>query len=281
MGCEDALAPRVHYEVPFSMYGVLSPDLETQSIRVYVLEDFPTLEVPNPDDLQVTSIDLGTGERVTWRDSTLVDPNGQRELVFRANIPVEFGRRYRIEVLRYSDGARSSAEVRIPDPVEVRIADESNPSAMGVVVEGRNIRALKPEVEYRMSDVLPDCTILRNRFSYEGRERAVEEGWRVDINLVVDRFDILFDCNGITMFVPGPCPPNYIALSSLDLHVLVGDAEWDPPGGFLDPNILSEPTVMSNVENGFGFIGAGYRIVEALDPSRETLESACFRLAGS
>lgn len=64
MGCNENLAPRQPYdEVPLSIYGVLSPDLDTQSVRIYPLEDFSTLGSSEPLDLNVTSTDLQSGNR--------------------------------------------------------------------------------------------------------------------------------------------------------------------------------------------------------------------------
>jgi hypothetical protein len=54
----------------------------------------------------------------------------------------------------------------------------------------------------------------------------------------------------------------------------VGDEVWNPPGGAIDPTILSQPNAMTNVEKGFGFIGAGYRVVAPLFPSRKAVEYA-------
>jgi len=276
-GCEENLAPRDPFEAPFSLYGVLSPDLAMQSIRVYPLEDFPTLGTPEPLHAHVFSTDLETGERRTWQDTVLVEPNGQHEYLYWSAFRAAYGHRYRVEAVRRSDGAMSFAEVRVPDPVTVRIADDRDASAVQVLIEGEGIRALKPEAEYILANLAPGCEVLRNRFSYAGRERRVEGGWRVDINMVADRFDILFNCGGITVFAHPFCPPFFLLLRALDLHVLVGDVAWDPPGGLFDPDILSEHTTMTNVENGFGFIGAGYRIVAPLFPSEEALEYACFR----
>jgi len=277
-GCEENLAPRAHYDaVPFTVYGVLSPDLDTQSVRLYVPEDFPTLGSPEPLDVDVTSTDLYTGERRAWRDTVLVDPNGQHEHVFWSPFRAAFGHAYRVEVVRRADGARSVAEVRIPEPVTVRIVNEGDP-LVEVLIEGENIRALKPEAEYDVD--IGDCQIVRNRFSYQGRERRVEDGWRFTLNLVVDNRNILWDCVGITQFLPTPCPPYYHRLRALNLHVLIGDAVWDPPDGVFDPHLLSQPQALSNVENGFGFIGAGYRIVAPLRPSEEALALACFIYVG-
>jgi hypothetical protein len=277
-GCEEDLVSRDHVAAPFSIYGVLSPDLTTQSIRVYPLEDIPTLGSPEPLDVNVVSTDLETGERLTWRDTVLVEPNGQHEYIYWAPFRAEFGHEYRVEVVRRADGARSFAEVRVPEPVIVRIVNDRDAAAMQVLIEGERIRVLKPELVYTLANIASGCQVIRNRFSYQGRERRVEAGWRVDVNLVVDRSDILFECNGLTVFPPPYCPP-FLHLRSLDLNVLVGDVAWDPAGGVLDPDLLSEHNTMTNVENGFGFIGAGYRTVAPLYPSNEALEYACFAYA--
>lgn len=82
VGCEENLAPPEHFDELFTMYGVLSPDLDTQSVRVYPMEDIPTLGSPEPLDVDLTSTDLTTGQRRTWRDTVLAEPDGAHEYVF-------------------------------------------------------------------------------------------------------------------------------------------------------------------------------------------------------
>jgi len=281
LGCEENLAPREPFGRPFSLYGVLSPDLPIQSIRLYPLEDFISLGSPKPPEVDVASTDLHTGERRTWRDTVLVDPNGQHEYIFWSPFRAEFGHTYRVEAVRRSDGATSHAEVRIPPPVRVRLVDDRDASALQVLIEGENIRALKPEAEYavRAAGALENDTstvpIFHYVVSYEGRERAVEQGWQVNFNMVVDFGKLVplysADIGGpLGKFCEG------LALYGLELHVLVGDAVWDPPGGVFDFDILVHPQTLSNVENGFGFIGGGYRVAESVFPSREAVEYACF-----
>lgn len=94
------------------MYGVLTPDRDTQSVRIYLPEDFPTLGSPEPLDVNVTSTDQQSGERRTWKDSVLVQPNGQYEHVFWSPFRAEFNREYRVEAVRRSDGATSFADRR-------------------------------------------------------------------------------------------------------------------------------------------------------------------------
>src|SRR5690606_2357407 len=48
-------------------------------------------------------------------------------------------------------------------------------------------------------------------------------------------------------------------LLTMEMEVLVGDTAWAPPGGAFDEETLADPRVFTNVANGFGFVGAGYR----------------------
>lgn len=275
LGCREDLARRDTSDSPFSMYGVMSPQLEIQSIRVYSVESFPTLGSTEPLDADVFSTDLQTGEHVAWRDSVIEESSGQYAHVFWAEFRAEYGHEYRIEAVRRSDGEASVVDVRVPEAVNVTVVDESNPGATVIRIDGKEIRPLKSEVIYRIANVNPECRVLVDRFSYEGDEYASGDGWQLDINLSSDRFDILFDCGGITIAPLPYCPP-YVGLDGIDLHFIVGDTDWNPPNGIFDGHILSEPNVMSNVQNGFGFVGAGYRHAARIELSRQALERACF-----
>lgn len=280
-GCQENVVSRDHFDTPFSIYGVISPQLDTQSVRVYPLEDFPTLGSPAPPDANVSSTDLETGEQVPWRDSVHVDPNGQHEYIYWALFRAEYGHRYQIDVLRRSDGARSFAEVRVPEPVTVRIIDDTDASRMQVLIEGEGIRALSPEVTYIFSGTSEGCEPLVDQFSYEGYEQPVDNGWIVPVNMVSDRFDLLFNCGGVTVFPRNFCPPYYIGLKWIELDMIIGDHSWDPPAGVFDPNVVSHPTTMTNVENGFGIVAAGFRVTAKLFPSEAALQHACFTYGDS
>lgn len=266
--CTENVAPRDSFEAPFTIYGVLSPDLDTQSVHVYVPEKIPTLGSAELD-VQVFSTDLESGERRTWTDSIIVQTNGQYEHVFWAHFRAEFDREYRIEAVRRFDGARSYADVRIPPQVRVRINEETVP-LLQVFVEGEDVRVLESEFEYIVGSPEGGAGEFSITIDYSAREQRVEEGWKVVANMIVDYGEIRFIV-GAQNLCRGA-----IALDTLKFHVLVGDGTWDPPGGIFDANVLAVPDVMANVENGFGFIGGGYRITELLFPSREAVESACF-----
>ena len=47
-----------------------------------------------------------------------------------------------------------------------------------------------------------------------------------------------------------------ISLAGLGLRITLLDEAFVPPGGVFDPDVLSQPGTLSNVENGFGFVGS-------------------------
>lgn len=267
VGCEEDLASQADTSKPFTLYGVMSPDLDTQAVRIYPVEGVPTLGSPEQLGADVYSINLETGEREIWKDSVLLEPNGQFAHVFWAPFRPEFGRTYRVEAVRRSDGAMSFAEVRIPPPATVRI-DESDAPHLHVIVEGEQIRASQPIAEYVIGAGEP---WRRYEVSYVGTEDEIAGGWTVTFNMIVDYDLIRFHIRS----GDGYCF-DYVPLYGLTLHMLVGDAVWNPPGGLFEPNVLSVGRTMNNVENGYGFIGGGYALEKSLRLSQEAVELACF-----
>jgi hypothetical protein len=69
---------------------------------------------------------------------------------------------------------------------------------------------------------------------------------------------------------------NGLALMGMELRVLIGNESWIPPGGEFDPNVLVQPGTLRNVQNGLGFVGAGYNQDFALYPSQQSLDDTWF-----
>jgi len=67
----------------------------------------------------------------------------------------------------------------------------------------------------------------------------------VRANLVIDRVAVEDSIN-----IAGT------ALVGVGISITVLNVEFDPPGGAFDPEVLAQPGTFTNVENGFGFIGA-------------------------
>ena len=272
VGCKEDLASRDHNEMPFSLYGVISPDLRTQSIRVYLVEDFPPATYAEILDVTVTSVDLDTGIQWTWQDSLVAETGGLHEHVFWAPFRAEYGHRYRIEARRDADGSSSWVEVRVPPKVAVYLNDD-DANALQVFIEGEDIQLHKPVVDYAVSPV--GGYQLRIPVNHDRKKTPVEGGWNVVVDLAGNRYYVQGQYAAITQ-APIGIRCSVLRLHEMVFEAIIGDAVWDPPGGAFDPDILSLPGVMDNVENGIGFVGGGYRINELLFPSREAVEDACF-----
>lgn len=285
LGCEEDLNLRANYPAPFTLYGVISPDLDTQSVRIYPLDNFPRLGLNLPHGISLTSHDLETGELVVWQDTILTKPNGQQDLAFWASLQIHYGRSYRIEATRQSDNATSYAVVNIPEPVEIRFEEIESPAVnemdIKVTITGEATRILKPEIVYKVKGSGAGSrerdTLLITRL-YHRREVKKANSWEFVINMYPDRFWVQGEYNAITGSRLGILC-QVLDLKRMDLHVIIGDSLWDPPNGSFDPNLLSHQNALNNVTNGLGFIGGGYKIVKSIEPSRQAVEKACFTYA--
>lgn len=277
-GCEESLAPREPFNEELSVYGLLTPDRDTQSVWVFPIEEFPTLGTPDAmNDVMVRSTDLETGEVIVWQDTVVQRANGQFEYLWQAPFRAEFDRRYRVEVQRAGDEAPAWSEVRIPPRVNVDIVHASR-DTVAVEVIGDAFEFMRSEIEYHIlgrGRTKPDTSYFRQ---YWGREESIPGGIRLIIRFNIDRFwveawyaaDFQTGGTGICPHFPA------IFLGDLRLHGLIGDAAWAPPGPAFDPYTLSQPGTMQNVENGTGFIGGGYRIDADLDVPEDAVRAACF-----
>jgi hypothetical protein len=106
-GCEEDLGLREDYPEPFTLYGLLSPDLDTQSVRVYPLQDIPGLALPQPHGITFTSTDLTTNDVLVWNDSIVVAEDGREELVFWLPFRVDYDKSYRVTAIRDVDQVSS------------------------------------------------------------------------------------------------------------------------------------------------------------------------------
>ena len=264
--------------MPFSLYGVLSPELDTQSIRVFPVETIPTLGTPGPLDAVLTSLDVTTGERHTWRDSVVADRRGMHGHIFWAPFRAEVGHEYRIEALRPSDGSISYAEVTIPQGITARIIEE-NAAKLLVAIEGSGFRPLNSAIRYSVRAAVRADTafypILKLDRSYAGKEERSNGGWLLRVDVLNDARFVAFAYEDSTNIPLAEACPR-LSLHRLTLEALVGDESWDPPDGLFDPVLLADPGIMRNVVNGFGFVGGGYHASVPLFPSRTAVELGCF-----
>ncbi|GMQ82609.1 MAG: hypothetical protein BMS9Abin05_2063 [Rhodothermia bacterium] len=262
MACEEAIVPPNRTDAVFTIYGLFNPKSDTQAVRVYTVENLLDITKPEPIDAVVTSVDLTTGETRVWADSLKKFIRGPYAHIFYSPFKAEFEHRYRLEVDR-SDGAHVEVTTTVP-PLSKPVVKEPDPDIFELIAlvlwqNAPNLIDIKV-VYYSNAGTL--------EWDYgDGSERA-PGGQLVRIRFRSDTRDIFFEA-----IRAGISP---VRLNRVEISAVVTDVEWVPPDGRFDPEVLVEPGTFSNVEGGFGFVGAGYQTKIIWLPSNEVLDAAGF-----
>jgi hypothetical protein len=266
-GCaEDVTAPPPSGAV-FTLWGALDPVADFQAIRVVavttVIEDQPGVL-----DATVTSTVLRTGEVTPWRDSIVHFSNGSFGHVFVSNTDVDYNEVYRIDVLR-GDGVGARALVTVPPRVDAFMeTDESGSPEESALWPGvPQLNA--PTLTLRIQDSGCEVNFHDVEFSdiVDARAEPIEFGWRTTFSLARLREVLpVHLANG--------------ALLQATLRAEVASLEWRFPTEAFDPEILIEPGVFTNVEGGFGFVGAAYPATLVWVPDPRATQRAGFPPVG-
>lgn len=278
IGCEEDVIAVLGTDRPYSLYGVISPQLDSQWVRVFPIEDRLEPDTTTRLGGQFVSTDLTTGEQHVWRDSVILDSFDQTAHVYWAPFTAEYGHAYEL-VVTHTNGAASKVTVDVPPLTEV-VVQEPEISSIGVripvLIRGDAPRLLNVEVVYAVgfrpagnetptSDLVP--------IPYQEGLFETPEGWIIPIRLDND-FEAVVDT--LIDRINNPIDRSFgVLLNSMTLRLIVANDEWNPPGGKFDVDVLVQPGALSNVENGFGFVGAGYRHAHRWNP-----DPAAARLAG-
>lgn len=282
-GCEEEVVGPDPFAYPYSMWGVLTPLADSQFIRVFPIETSLTAGLAEPLDASFVSTDLETGNQHVWRDSVIVDSMGVVGHVFYSKFQPEWEHRYRLEITR-GDGASSWVEVEIPERMTLLLGEPD--TTLGVMlpatIQGNAPRLLRSEVEIYVSYVvgftpppisLPIFEYYRYVIPFDERLRRTADGWHLTIDLERTYIPILNEISRDENFIES----EGIRLLLVTFRVLVANHEWIPPDGVFDPNVLVMPGAMENVENGFGFVGGGYRLSRSWTLPFEVVEKTAFR----
>lgn len=263
-GCEEHPNPLVGEERPFTVYGYLDPLSSRQAIRVLPLLDTIT-SASESIDAQVTSINLTTGEERQWKDSLVTYEDGGTGHVFVSHFTPEFGHAYRLEIMR-SDGVGSFVQVTVPPQVTMTGRQGVAPVLFHYTLQAsEKPNIVQADVQYVAAALQPlDNPIFYPvDVSYRTKEELVGEGWEITIDMQ-DDYQVIeeaFDRVCLTT--------EYIRMRSMAFVVFIGDDAWVPPGGVFDEDVLVQPGLFSNVENGYGFFGAGYTLDANPRPSSQ------------
>ncbi|MGI9174099.1 MAG: hypothetical protein ACR2GR_02110 [Rhodothermales bacterium] len=276
MGCDEGVIGVLGTEQPYTLYGVINPRSDTQWVRVFPVQGRLAPRDAVPLDAAFRSVNLQTEETRVWQDSIIREPSGLYEHVFWSPFRATYGQSYRIEVVR-SDDATSHVETEVPQDARLRLQEPITRFGVSqaVLVEGNVPRLLRVEVIYSV-DLLRPGTV--DKFASEAISLPYSEttartdgGWTISIDLSEARQTLVAQLRQAYA-----APALDLRLLVMDLRLIVANEEWNPPGGVFDPNLLVQPGVLDNVENGFGFVGAGYRLRRQWKPTNDVLEEAGF-----
>ena len=268
VGCQESVNPFVGSEIPFTVWGFMNAGSDTQYVRVFPISDQLVPDRSETIDAEVFSTDLTTGQRRQWSYDRVQFDSLIQGHIFWSPFRAEHEHRYTLEVIR-SDGATSSATVMVPPPVDFRIdVDSSASTVIPVRIAGDVPNLIGLRVSYHAVNVPPAkawpvgtqvaaAVQLPVSILYDNVVRRESDAWHLEIDLVRDFVAVqtFFDFNCLITSERGSAPD--IWLRGVEFSALAADSSWAPPGGVFDPNLLSVPGTFSNVDNGYGFFGAG------------------------
>jgi len=280
-GCEEDVVSVLGTERAYTLYGVLNPKADTQFVRVYLIEQRLERTTPEPLDARFTSTDLTTGEVLVWRDSVVVDPDGGYGHIFWAPFRAGYDHDYRLDITG-GDGRASSATIDVPEEAQPELGDPLIiPNVLlPVYVRGNVARLINTELSFLISYVngftatgTPLVRVDTLIVPYDDRVSRVSDGLLVQVNLTSAYREVIDLVRRDRDYEPA----YGVDLRSVFFDAVVANEAWQPPPGGFDPNVLVQPGTLSNVENGFGFVGAGYRVQIRWRPPDTAMAQAGFR----
>lgn len=260
VSCESNFEPFAESDLTFTILGFLDTATDVQHVRIVPLRQVVDRGGPDSIDARVTTTDLENGEVVVWRDSVIQFADQSYGHVFSAPFRAEPDHRYRIDVER-SDGARSSAETRVPqrpvDPDSVYGVENESGVFAPLFWPGVS-RVIDADLSYYVNRM--SCTsggfpppetakIAFVRYTGSNMGMIEDNNWRLDMNLRDDR-DIVNDTLGFGSI------DNCVVIYKLLVRLAVPSEDWEPPGGVWDEELLIQPGTFSNVTGGLGWFGS-------------------------
>ena len=249
-GCEENVNPFRDEARYFTLFGALDMNSDSQFVRVTPIRQEVEFDESAPIDAVVTTFDLTDGTVVEWTDSLFTFDDGSQGHVFFAPLRIQPEHTYRMEVER-SDGIIASAETTVPS-LPVAVVDPiSNGGALLVTQSVRWLGVedapFNVETFYRfLSSPGAPFTDVSIEYASNNSASNTANGWQFRVDLSADKDKII-------EVIP---QPDKLTFMGIGMGITVLDEQFDPPGGSFDPEVLVQPGVFSNVENGFGFVGA-------------------------
>ncbi len=252
-GCETPVDVFVESDAHYSMFGVLDVSADTQWVRVEALQD--SLRTGSTVlDARFKMTQLSTGRQVVWRDSLFQYLNGFQAHNMWTDEPIQPLESYRLEVTR-SDGAVSARTVTLPEDFEDPLLNAFPFSLINLPVSG-NVCArtfdMVVDVEQlaalQISYVVPTVRGTDRRYdvSYIPRAEPIEGGTEVRVTWVRDLQELAALDRDIGV-------AELLLLKRVDLLVAAAGPGW--PDNALPDETVALPGAVTEIENGFGFVG--------------------------
>lgn len=255
--CDDTLNPIIESDQQATLWGTLDMNSDVQRLRVVPIRPVIDARLMEKVDLDLRSIDLTTGETVTWSGREVTFSDGKAGVLFEINLKIEPEHTYRIELRSSSFPLVTSAETTIPEVPIATVHEENVRASTGPT--GTVVRASQSVV----------WTLLN------GEPHEIEQWYRflefteigfVDFRLPYDvpnfyddalkRLELALDLKRQHDTLDTNLSLDQLLLVGLGQTITLLDNKFVPPGGVFDLEILAQPGTFSNVENGFGFVGA-------------------------
>ena len=258
VGCEEEIAPFSSIDFPFSIWGVINPQADTQAVRIFPID--PTLDLVPSETIDATTsvIDVDNDVRHVLVDSVTQLPSGDFRHTFWAQFEVVHGNRYRVEVERSDGLITRSDEVRVPEPISLSAPEPTDAQIsdilLPVIIDGNPPSLPRIDVTYNSFSANNLGTRQQDNpitLNYANTPVIINDTLTLNIDMQEDFTTIRSIFNSRDL-------DGQICIDNITIDVHVGNEEWRSPTGVFDPNVLVEPGTLSNVENGFGFFGAGF-----------------------
>jgi hypothetical protein len=272
-GCEESVDPVLGTNNRYTVYGFLNPAADTQAVRVFEIEDRLRPTPAEPLDAEVWSTSIASSEQTDWKDSVVTYLDGSVGHVFHAAFQPQYDSRHRF-VIEAPDGTRTETTIQMAPRTQPNLYDilSAPANVLVKVLWEQAPRILETEVVYHLrSRILGDARIFDKTVRIDsGRIQKASNG---DLIVIVEPSKDIGSLYDLLSLRPGV---DDLALVSIDVRAFVASADWDPPGGGFDPELLVQPGTFSNITNGFGFLGSGYYDTFNYTPTDEIRQNAGF-----
>jgi hypothetical protein len=259
-GCNDTVIDPFQNESQyFTVYGYLDEQRTDQAIRVIPVtrRNATILDPSDPNasiDAVVTTTELVSGQVTRWRHNLELLTDGTYAHIFRTSFNIRAGRSYRLDIVR-NDGKMTTAETHVPNFSSRRVSvGERRMDSEGFVVQDVVLPSVPSPWDIKVIYRFPFPVYLPyGRVGEPERPEGTESGentpadWRftIQIDRDIDRLAQILETD-----------PGSVAWSSMGVQIQLLDDKWTPPLDIFDPEILSQPGALSNVDNGYGFFGS-------------------------